>query len=107
MNGTIAYAYVASFEKLKKRDTNFTFVLASVQSCTWRHGVVFFFFYVPHHVCECTNDVVPGCARTNLDELIEGNGIVPVCVCFLYGPVGNAAQLLVRDVYANHHPQDL
>lgn len=44
---------------------------------------------------------------THLNELIEGNGIVPVCVGFLYGSVGDAAQLLVRDVHAHHHPQDL
>lgn len=41
---------------------------------------------------------------THLDELVEGDGIVPVCVRFLYGSVGNAAELLVRDVHAHHHP---
>lgn len=48
-----------------------------------------------------------GCQETCLNKFIEGNGIISVCVGFLYGPVGNASQLVIRNVYTNHHAQNL
>lgn len=45
-----------------------------------------------------------GGLKNYLDELIEGNGIISICVCFLYGPVSDAAELFIWNVDANHHP---
>lgn len=45
--------------------------------------------------------------ETCLNEFSEGNGIISICVSFLDGPVSNAPQLVVWDVYTNHHPQNL
>lgn len=48
-----------------------------------------------------------GCQETCLNKFIEGNGIISVRVGFLYGPVGNASQLVIRNIYTNHHAQNL
>lgn len=43
----------------------------------------------------------------HLPELFEGDGVVLVQVSFLYGSFGDALQLLLRHVTAQHRPQHL
>lgn len=43
----------------------------------------------------------------HLDELAEGDAHVSVGIGLLDGPVCDAAQLLVRNIHTDHHPQHL
>lgn len=45
--------------------------------------------------------------KTCLNKFIKGNGVIAVGVGLLNGPISDAAQLVIRDVDPDHHPQDL
>lgn len=42
--------------------------------------------------------------KTCLDKFIERNAVISVCVSLLDGSIGDAAKLLIWNVYTNHHP---